>query len=263
MLGEGDSAMTGRIPTQRNWFYASISGVLLLVVLTGFSATWFMRPIWGSMQLPAAQRELPWHVHVHAVLMTAWYVLALIQSVLIVKGRARVHRRIGRVAFVLPVLMIVFAVATIVQFARRYYEGGFPMPPEAVPPIVVSDLLTLPLFAVFIGSAFMQRKNPPAHRRLILLASLSFIGPAVARTGLVLLPALQGGPPSPAALGTFSAAATPAFIVAFLVHDWITDRRIHPSTLWGGLALLVGGAAATALGATSMGAAIVRGLVEG
>jgi hypothetical protein len=62
------------------------------------------------------------------------------------------------------------------------------------------------------------------------LASLTTIGAALAGFGC-------GRAVAPAGVGLGSVAVA-AFIAALCIRDWLVERRLHPVTLWGGLALI-------------------------
>jgi hypothetical protein len=73
-----------------------------------------------------------------------------------------------------------------------------------------------------------MRRDPQSHKRLMLLATINLLTAAIARWPGVL----QAGP-----LAFFG--LTDLFIVALAVWDFRTRGRLHPVTLWGGLALIV------------------------
>jgi hypothetical protein len=79
------------------------------------------------------------------------------------------------------------------------------------------------LFAAFITTAFVLRRNKEAHKRLMLLAYVTILVAATARLpGVLLL-----GPPA-----FFGLACL--FIVAGVVYDLLSRRRVHPVYVWGG-----------------------------
>lgn len=254
-------------------FHVGMSSFLLLMVLLGFAPTWLLTPVVGTSHLPAGQQGFPWHVHVHGLLMTAWYALLLTQSLLAASGRGRFHRRLGLFAFTLAVPMVAFAALTVVRFAQRYFVGGFPEPPDTMPPIIAGDFAELLLFTTFAVGAFHWRRESDAHQRLVLLASISFIGPAMARVGGLLmtiacgelatngqLASGQADPRLVSVVGVSGAIAVPLLVMALALHDWTTRRRVHPVTLWGGLLAIAVSLAGTRFGAASAGRALVNAL---
>jgi hypothetical protein len=103
----------------------------------------------------------------------------------------------------------------------------------------------LAMFAGFFGAAIALRRRPAAHKRLMLLATISIITPAIARLWFVQGP--------PIALGL-----TNLFVLVAIGHDWWRDRRVHPIYLWGGLVILLSGPLRIAIGSTDLWHAFAR-----
>jgi hypothetical protein len=106
------------------------------------------------------------------------------------------------------------------------------------PPLVflafqLSDLLQ---FVVFVGLALAWRRHPEAHKRLMVLATLSIIAPAIGRLPL---------PP------LWKFALPMAAVVGCMGYDLIQRRRVHPAFLYGGLVFLLDTPARFAIGKTA------------
>ena len=72
------------------------------------------------------------------------------------------------------------------------------------------------MFAIFVGLGVLQRNNAQAHKRLMLLATISILDAAIAR-----MPGMfEAGP-----LAFFAVAD--AFILAGVVYDLATRGRVH------------------------------------
>ena len=71
-----------------------MSSVFLVVVLVGFSRSFYLRTYF-------AFPELPVHLYLHGIALTAWFTLAFIQPWLIKFRRADLHRKLGRVGMAL------------------------------------------------------------------------------------------------------------------------------------------------------------------
>ena len=89
------------------------------------------------------------------------------------------------------------------------------------------------VFAALVASAVALRRRPDMHKRLMLLASISIIGAAVIRWPFdaMFLPSPVPG------YAVFDLAAL-AFLLPLLAWDLATLKRVHPATLYGGLALV-------------------------
>jgi hypothetical protein len=81
--------------------------------------------------------------------------------------------------------------------------------------------------------AYARRANAQAHKRWMLLASLSLIGAAVIRWPFPIMFA-----PSPVPGYAIYDIAGLAFLLPLVAWDLTTLKRIHPVTLYGGLVLI-------------------------
>jgi len=79
-----------------------------------------------------------------------------------------------------------------------------------------------------VGAAFYFRRRADTHKRLMTLGTISLMAAPIARLPFGVM---QAGP-----LAFFGLADL--FIVACLLYDLITRRRIHPATAWGGLLIV-------------------------
>jgi hypothetical protein len=125
------------------------------------------------------------------------------------------------------------------------------------PRIVWGNYVGALTFALFVGAAVALRRNAQAHKRLILLASISIISPAVAR--------IMQWPVFGAEINAnfFVIAFVSSFVLAGVVaaYDLATRKRLHPATLLG-TTLLVGAklAAVLVIAPSAFGRALVPGL---
>ncbi len=95
------------------------------------------------------------------------------------------------------------------------------------------------MFAVFIGAALLQRRKPESHRALILLGTVSIMTPAIAR-----LPFAQRNP-------VLALVISLLFVIAAMIHDWVSRRRINQLYLWDGVLIFLSGPARSAIGHSS------------
>jgi len=196
---------------------------LALTAFIGFAPTYYLRSLFGAPVTVSGSTSLTPLAHVHGAVFTGWVLLFIAQTSLVATHRVAVHRRLGIAGGVLAATMTIVGVATALRAAAR---GAAP---PGVDPLV---FLAIPLgdmvvFPIFVSAALWLRRDKEAHKRLMLLAYISIIVAAVARLPGVL--AL--GP-----LGFFG--LTFLFLLAAIVYDFLSRRRVHPAYLWGG-ALLV------------------------
>jgi hypothetical protein len=147
-----------------------------------------------------------------------------VQTALVAQHKVAVHRRLGIGGGVLAALMVVAGTLTALNTAAR---GAAPTSPDPLSFLII-PLTDMVLFSGFVIAALRQRKNREAHKRLMLLAYVSIIVAAVARLpGMLTL-----GPPAFFGIGL-------SFMLAGVVYDLVTRRRVHPVYIWGGSALVL------------------------
>ena len=163
-----------------------------------------------------------WIVHVHAVVFSGWLVLFTVQAWLIRSRRLDIHRKLGlSAAGMVPVMVILGIATTLVSRRVNFQAGHNEMLAFMIVPL--TDMLLFPVLAV---PALLLRKDPSAHKRLILLATAS------------LLPASFGRWIGPWMLAQFgdgffglmaqAYSGSNAMILAAMAYDRVTRGRIHP-----------------------------------
>jgi hypothetical protein len=192
-------------------FYVGMAVAIVILVFAGFSRTYFLKSYFGSPDLSPL-------LHFHGVVFTAWVLFFLSQTTLVATGRTYLHRRMGIVGAGLAVLVVIVGSMTAIL---RVKGGSAPVPGVSGLAFLAIPLFDMALFAVLVGAALYFRHRLEAHKRLMTLATISLLGAPIARFHL-------GGP-----LTFF--ALSDLFIVAMLVFDLATRRKIHPATIWGGL----------------------------
>lgn len=217
-----DAAPSSRLGERR--FFSGMALGILLLALAGFARTYFLRPL-----LPAPTPPLPTLtplIHLHGALFTAWVILLLVQVRLISGRRLDLHRRLGVAGVVLAATMIGVGTLTAVHGASR---GVAPLGMEPRRFLLV-PLFAVGLFALFAAVGIVRRRDPQSHKRLMLLATIALLPPAIARWVLLL----GLGPPVIFAIATL-------LLVPLVVWDLRTLHRLHPVTLWAGSLLVVSG----------------------
>ncbi len=198
-------------------FFAVMSVIALLTVFAGFSRTYYLKGFFGTKALTP-------FFHLHGVVFSTWIVLFVAQAALVRAGRVDLHRRMGIAAAILVPLMVVVGLMAAIDSARRGFS-----PPNGPPPLVffvvpVTDLI---VFSSLVAAGLWRRREPQDHKRLMLLATISILTPAIAR-----LPGIAAAGPL-AFLGL-----TDAFIVVCMLSDWLSRRRVHRAFLWGGVFII-------------------------
>jgi hypothetical protein len=199
-------------------FYAWGAAVIALTAFGGFARTYYLKGAFDTQPLTSL-------VQVHAALMTAFVILFVTQTRLIATGRTGLHRRLGAFGAALIALIAVVGTLTAIESARRGVTIG-DMSPLV---FLVLPLGTVFVFVILAGAAIYYRRRSDIHKRLMLLATLSILTPAIAR--IPWAPFRAMGPP-------LFIGLTDVLVLAFVAWDTARNRRLHPAFGWGTLFLL-------------------------
>jgi hypothetical protein len=208
-------AATPRVPTRVNDRRLYILAAILtpLIVLAGFARTYYLKPFFNTPDIAGRI------VHLHGIVMTAWVVLFVTQVSLVATRRTKIHRRLGVLGGVLAALVVIVGVLTALYAAAR---GATPGPPALSFLIIpLGDML---IFSILIGLALYFRRKLDVHKRLMLLAAINLLTPAIARIPFDFI--INGGP-----LAFFG--LTDLCLLAVVAFDTFKHRRLHPVFLWG------------------------------
>jgi hypothetical protein len=115
--------------------------------------------------------------------------------------------------------------------ARR--QGGFIDVPISPLQFLTVPWTGLALFATFVTLAIVNRGKPQSHKRYMLLASIGILDAAVVRWPFDIVMA-----PLPIPGFDMSNLFLNLFLVPIVVWDFVSRGRLHPVTLWGGLAVI-------------------------
>jgi len=208
------------VAVTRSPFYPRIAIALSLVVILGFSRTYYLRFLSDMPPMTLL-------VHLHGLVFTAWLALFIAQTRLVAAHRVDLHMKLGIAGIVLAALITVIGVWTVVIGAGtpRIRATGLTNAQHTL-----VGFTSIGLFAAFIVLGVLTRRRSAIHKRYMVLAMIAILNPATARLFAtlelfryvpVLVPAM---------------AAT--FIIACLVHDWRKYRVFHPVYVIGGAVIL-------------------------
>ena len=199
-------------------FYVGVAIAVLITVFLGFSRSYFLKGYYGTP-------ELSLHVHIHGLVFTSWVLLFLAQTTLVATDRTDLHRKLGVGGAVLAALLLIMGTTTAILRVK----GGASSPIPGVSPLsfLAVPLFDMVVFAMLIGAGLVLRNRADTHKRLMTLGTIALTSAPIARLAFVR----PLGPPAFFGL-------TDLFIVAMLVYDLATRRKVHPATIWGGLVIL-------------------------
>lgn len=203
-------------PWDRNFFLVYVA-IIWVGIFAGFVPEIIKHAKSGAPPYPAI-------IHVHGVLFVSWLALLTAQVLLIRSRKLRLHKKLGMAAVVLAPLMVVIGIATGLTMHKLHLGT-----PESDTPFLSVQLLDMVGFGALVAAGISARKSPSAHKRLMLLATLSIADAGFARW---LGSDLHFGD----GISFFYVELflpTAALILGVGVYDFITRRRVHPAWVAG------------------------------
>jgi hypothetical protein len=219
-------------------FYLGMSVCIAVVVFVGFAPTYYLR---ASLSTEA----LPLHLHVHGLLFSAWIGLLVVQTWLVAMRRTSWHRALGWGGAVLAALVAAAGTTAGIMTARREAAAGLE---DAARAFLTIPILSILVFSGLVAAAVIARGRAQAHKRLMLLATLSILDAPIARW-----------PGAPGALGVF--VLVDLFVAVAILYDVVSRRRVHPAYLWGGAIIVAGQALRDPIGHLAAWHAVARALI--
>ena len=246
----------------RSKFFFGMSIVLLLFVLSGFAPTLYLRAFFDVPPIPG-------YLYLHGVILTGWFVWLVVQTSLVQTARTATHRRVGIAGVVWATAVVGGGLLATFNVVAHVVADGADLAADTslVPELGVAgvtieaflsnvvwlNIASVCAFALLVAAAALLRGRPQAHKRLMLIASIAILGPALAR--------VSRWPPFGGEDSPFIPVVLLALLAALVVHDLLTTKRVHPATLIGGaLTILLGGVVGPAIAGSPFGLAFTRSL---
>jgi hypothetical protein len=220
-------------------FVSALAAAILATVFTGFAPSFYLRA-WSASAMP-----LPTLLWIHGIAFSAWIALLALQVALVRMRRMSWHRILGAASLALAPLMGGTALmAQAARTRRALLDGSYAQNPMLENMLLALAFCAVPVFLALVALALLHRRRPEVHKRLMLIATVAIIGPA-----LVRIPAVAAQHPVVGALLPF------LYLLPLFAWDLWSRRRVLPVTAWGAgalvasqpLAMLLAGAPATAL----------------
>jgi hypothetical protein len=151
-------------------FYTSLAALFTLTVFVGFSRTYYVKGLFGTPRLS-------WLAHLHGVVFTLWVLFFLLQTALVATHRISLHRRSGWIGAWFAIGIVALGTVMAMHSVRLGYASGRPN----MPLLLLGSIFDMGLFCIFFAAALFLRSNTELHKRLMILAMLGLIIPAIAR----------------------------------------------------------------------------------
>ena len=119
----------------------------------------------------------PLALHLHAAVFTIWMFLLTVQVLLVVRDRVDIHRKLGWFLAAWACLMGVMGPVGLYTAVMMYVRKHGPGPD----PFMCVQLLDISSFLVLLAIGISLRRNPAAHKRLMILSSVALASPGFSR----------------------------------------------------------------------------------
>jgi hypothetical protein len=191
--------------------------LILVFVFIGFARTYYLTGVFLA-KLPSPL------VHLHGALFSCWILLLIAQIILVSAGRVGWHMRLGIFGMVLAALMVLVGFATIIGAVRRHSAPGM-----STDSLFAVDVLQLTVFAILVFGALAFRTDGATHKRLMILATVALLGPAVSRWPYDFVFSSDL-----AFYGTLD-----SFLIFMIAFDLCSLRKVHLATISGSSLILL------------------------
>lgn len=165
--------------------------------------------------------------HAHGVALTAWLVMLVTQAQLIRTGRRAVHRRVGKLSYLLAPAVVAISVVFVHRRLAPALAGETQLPAIGLHFLALT-LGSLAVFAIFYALAIHHRHDPRAHARWMVCTVFPLVTPVSDRLiaghapALVgLMPRIEGSPILPAA----GFVLADLLLLGLAVWDWRANGR--------------------------------------
>ncbi len=189
-------------------YFTTMSFLMLAIVVIGFAPTYFLK---GAVFAPLPSLL----VHIHGAAFSSWIILFIVQTALVSTRKIRLHRKLGYAGAVLAACMVVLGVLVDSAAVRR---GGVP-PIFTTPQFILINDLGVALFGALVGCAVWQRRNGPVHKRLMLIATIGIMPPAITRYAILVHKPL------------IAPAVLYALLLSVIVFDIATRKKPYAVTV--------------------------------
>lgn len=116
-------------------------------------------------------------IHIHFLAFTCWLLLIVIQPVLIMKKKFKLHRQLGRFSYLLaPILVLTIILLSKEKFIREFSESESSAAMTAF--IAFVDISS---FSTFYLIAMFKKSNVRWHVAFIIAATLIVLNPGLSR----------------------------------------------------------------------------------
>lgn len=246
---------------RENLFFLIYSFLPLAIVLIGFTPSLFLRVAFESP-------PIAFYLHLHGAILTGWFVILVAQAWLIQSQNSGLHRKLGPFAAGYGLLVVIGGLMATFNVVARSLEQGITLDMDMseidpalgsginfltfISGVVWANIVSVSTFAILLCSAIIFRRHPDIHKRLILIATVSILGPALARISRLEIFGGEQGPFIPLALLSL--------LAIIVVFDLSTLKKVHRASLLAITLAITLGLIGTMIAVSEFGLEFVRNL---
>ena len=216
------SSITKTTGNQRSRFFIVMAMLFAFVAIAGFAKTFFLPLMQDTFKAAPI-------FFVHGGFFFAWVFLFAVQVFLIRFKNPSLHRKLGVLAMVIAVGMVVSCIGVGVSAMQRDLESGLGQIARSSLMGVFTGML---LFSSLFIAGLAYRRRPDFHKRLMFLATVFVLWPAWFRFRHYFPDV-----PRPEIVFGFVFADIP--IIIAMIYDKLTIKRVHPVYLYVGTVLII------------------------
>ncbi len=128
------------------------------------------------VQFPNFKENITFYIHLHAIIASVWIGILIVQPFLIVNKKFALHRKVGKLSYIVFPLLIFSFVPQIIRIAH-----------SDNPKYLFFSLADCSLLIIFYTLAIYYKKLSSRHMRYMIATTLVFFGPTVGRIGPIFL----------------------------------------------------------------------------
>ena len=128
--------------------------------------------------------RVPRVLYAHAIVFTGWMFLLTAQVLLVLGNRIAWHRTLGWFLAGWAALMVILGPWA----AMAAQAAATPNPSGNDTAFLAISFLNIAAFAILVSLGIALRKNPAAHRRIMILTTVAICDPGFARAAAYLVP---------------------------------------------------------------------------
>ena len=182
------------------FYYFSLALLATVVLAFGLNIALATPPYWSPMPV----------IVTHGIAMLGWYTLTAYQTSLIRCRAVKTHMRLGSMSIALAVIVVISGLTIGITSFRVHGEGIG----------ILGNFLGMLTFAILYFFAIRHRRSPLKHKRLMLLAGVAMLSPALVRIG-----AISGSARGEAATYVRSTIACSALRRCGASSHWVSRSR--------------------------------------